>query len=62
MERKILISEYSDGTFRAIVDREENQIEIRYCVEPNNEIMLAISDLKLFADFVADLAREEASE
>lgn len=62
MERKILISEYSDGTFRAIVDREENQIEIRYCVEPNNEIMLAISDLKLFADFVADLAREEATE
>lgn len=62
MERKILISEYSDGTFRAIVDREENQIEIRYCVEPNNEIMLAISDLKLFVDFVADLAREEATE
>lgn len=61
MERKILISEYSDGTFRAIVDREENQIEIRYCVEPNNEIMLAISDLKLFADFVADVAREEAT-
>lgn len=62
MERKILISEYSDGTFRAIVDQEESQAEIRYCVEPNNEIVLAISDLKLFADFVADLAREEATE
>lgn len=62
MERKILISEYSDGTFRAIIDQEEGQAEIRYCVEPNNEILLAISDLKLFADFVADLAREEATE
>lgn len=61
MERKILISEYSDGTFCAIVDREESQAEIRYCVEPNNEIALAISDLKLFADFVADVVREEAT-
>ena len=62
MERKILVSEYSDGTFRALVDQEEAQAEIRYCVEPNNEIALAISDLKLFADFVANLAREEATE
>lgn len=59
MERKILISEYSDGTFHAIVDREEGQAEIRYCVESNNEIALAISDLKPFADFMAGLAKEE---
>ena len=58
MERKILISEYSNDTFRAIVDRGDNQAQIRYCVEPSNQILVSTADLKLFAGFVSELAEE----
>ena len=60
MERKVLVAEYADDIFKATVNRDDGVASIQYRNELNNEFLLAISDIKLFADFVVALAREEA--
>lgn len=62
MERKVLVAEYADDVFKATVNRDDSEVSIQYRNELNNEFLLAISDIKLFADFVVALAREEAAE